>query len=512
MTLPAEQFVRVLINEAFHHRKAVVTLFVAINLVMLGLGLVWPKGFTASTTILVDEKNILQPLMLGAAVATEVTDRARLAREVIYGRKIMTQILEFGGWLKDAPTKAEQERMFEKLVKRTTIANLGKNIIKIEHKDDDPERAFRATQKMAELFIAESVGAKAAESQSAFEFIDKQVQEYHEKLMVAEGSLKEYRSANLDAQMGPGADIGTRLNALQTRVEQASQDLKEAEIKKLSLEKQLSGEAEIATVLSREGQFRARIGELQSQLDTLRLSYHETYPDIVRLRHQIADLNEEIARDRQRREATKAMGKTLVDDNIINNPMYQQLKRELSQTQVTIDMLRARINEGRNQMQQAIERGKRAHSGEATVAEVTRDYQVNRDIYQDLLKRRENARVSMNLDKERQGLTFKIQEPAVLPQTPSGLRFIHFVLGGLIFGALLPFGLLYGQLQVDPRIRVPVLIATRLKLPVLASVPQLWTPGEQRAARREMEWLGLAVSLTLTVVALISLLRLVKVV
>jgi polysaccharide chain length determinant protein (PEP-CTERM system associated) len=512
MKLPAEQLVRVLIHEAFYHRRVVVAIFVGINLLMLVLSLVWPKGYSASTTILVDEKNILQPLMQGAAVATEITDRGRLAREVIYGRKLMTQILELGGWLKDAPTVAEQERLIERITKRTSITNLGKNIIKIEYKDDEPERAFRTTQKMAELFIAESVHAKAAESQSAFEFIDKQTQEYHDKLITAEESLKEFRSANLDTQMGPGTDIGTRLSALQTRIEQASQDLKEAEIKKLSLEKQLSGEAETATVLSSEGRFRARIAELQSQLETLRLSYHDTYPDIVRLRHQITDLNEEIARDRQRREAAKISGKTLVDDSVINNPMYQQLKRELSQTQVSVDMLRARINEGKSQMHQMVERGKRAQSGEATIAEVTRDYQVNRDIYQDLLKRRENARVSMNLDKERQGLTFKIQEPAVLPQTPSGLRFGHFLLAGLLLGATMPFGLLFLQMQIDPRIRVAGQITDRQKPRVLVSVPYLWTPTEQRAALREMEWLGLVVSGMLILVALTAVLRMVKVV
>ena len=40
---------------------------------------------------------------------------------------------------------------------------------------------------------------------------------------------------------------------------------------------------------------------------------------------------------------------------------------------------------------------------ESALAELTRDYEVNRDIYQDMLRRRENARVSMELDRERRG-------------------------------------------------------------------------------------------------------------
>lgn len=512
MNLQPEHRVKVLINEVFSYRKAVVAVFVAVNLIALGLGLVWPKGYTSSTTILVDDKKIIQPLMQGAAVATEVADRARLTREVIFGRKIMNQILESVGWMKDKLSPEEQEKIIERIRKKTNLTSVGKDIIKIEYSDDEAERAFKTAKKFAELFIAESLGAKAAESQAAFDFIDKQTEEYHDKLVKAEDQLKEFRSANLDARPGSDADISTRLSTLQSRIEQSSQDLKEAEVKKISLEKQLSGEAEVANVLSREGQFRTRIAELQSQLETLRLSYLETYPDIVRIKHQIEDLNEAIADDRQKRSAAKATGKVTVDDSVINNPMYQQLRRELSQTQITIDTLNARIGEAKRQLSQELERGKRVHGSEATISELTRDYQVNRDIYQDLLKRRENARVSMNLDKERQGLSFKIQEPALLPLEPSGLRFLHFVIGGMLAGVLLPLGLIYAKLQVDPRIYIGQMIADRHKLPLLAVVPHLWSPAETQVVRREIGWLSLATTVSVAVIITVSVLRFMKVI
>lgn len=512
MNLKPEYRVKVLINEVFNYRRAAVGLFVAVNIAALILGLIWPKGYSSSTTILVDDKKIIQPLMQGAAVATEVADRARLAREVIFGRKIMDQVLKDAGWAADTLTPQEVGEIIEKIRKRTSIISIGKDIIKLEYRDDDAERAFRTTKKLAELFISESLGAKAAESQAAFDFIDKQTQEYHDKLLKAEEQLKEFRTANLDARPGSDIDISARLSTLQTRIEQSVQDLKEAEVKKTSLEKQLSGEAEVANVLSREGQYRTRIAELQSQLDTLRLSYLETYPDIVRIKHQIEDLNEAIAEDRKTRSAAKATGRVAVDDSVINNPMYQQLRRDLSQAQVTVDTLNARINEAKRQLQQELERGKRVHGGEATMSELTRDYQVNRDIYQDLSKRRENARVSMNLDTERQGLSFKIQEPALLPLEPTGLRFIHFVAGGLLVGILLPIGLIYAKLQVEPRIYVGQIIAEKHKLPLLAIIPHMWSPTDIQAVRRDVGWLTLTTTATVLVVVTVSVLRFVKVI
>jgi polysaccharide chain length determinant protein (PEP-CTERM system associated) len=512
MNLHSEQLVKILINETFHYRKAVVAIFFVVNIAMLALGLLWPKAYTASTSIVVEDKRVIQPLMQGAAVATDVADRARLAREVIYGRKIMNQIMEHAGWMKNNPTLSEQDKIIDKLTKQTVITNVGRDIIRVDYRDDDPRRAFETTQKLADLFISESLSAKVAESEAAYDFISKQTEEYHAKLIKAEDQLKEFRSANLDARPGSDADIGARLNQLQTRIEQATQDLKEAEVKKISLETQISGEAEVASALSREGQFRTRIAELQSRLETLRLSYHDTYPDVVQIKHQIEDLNQAIVEDQQQRVVAKASGKVVLNEGVFNNPLYQQLKQELSQTQVILETLKARIAEAKRELGQELERGKRVHGGEAALAELTRDYQVNRDIYQDLLRRRENARVSMNLDKDKQGLTIKIQEPAVFPREPNGLRLYHYIIGGLVLGIALPLGLLYALVYFDPRIRVGTVIVDKRKLPLLAVVPHLWTPAETQAVRRDIQWLSLAMSGTFIVVALTAVLRVTRVI
>jgi hypothetical protein len=151
------------------------------------------------------------------------------------------------------------------------------------------------------------------------------------------------------------------------------------------------------------------------------------------------------------------------------------------------------------------------HSSDARLAELTRDYQINRDIYQDLLRRRENARVSMNMDSDRQGLTFKIQEPVSLPQAPVGPRFLHFVLGGILLGILIPIGLLYARLQFDPRIRVGSAIVVAHKLPITTVVPHLWSPRELRGLRWELVLLSLIVVATVAASAAASAIRFIEV-
>jgi polysaccharide chain length determinant protein (PEP-CTERM system associated) len=511
MQLLPEQIAKVLIAESFHSRRMVVGIFVIVNAAALATGLLWPKGYTASTSILVDERTIIQPLMAGAAVATDALDRSKNAREVIFGRKIMDLVLDYGGWLKDAPSIEERERLIEGIKQRTYIVTVGKNILRIEYRDDDPQRAFRVTEKFAELFMQESIAAKAAESRAAFDFIEKQTQEYQDKLTRTEQELKELRQATLDARPGMEGEVTTRLNDLYKRIDAATQELREAEVKEASLERQVSGEAESTAEISREGQYRARIGELQSKLDTLRLSYQDTYPDIVQVKQQIQDLKDGMNAERTRREQAKGSGRSEPDEAIVSNPIYQQLRRERSQNQASIDALTVRIEELQRQLQDEISRGKRMHTGDARLAELTRDYQINRDIYQDLLRRRENARVSMNMDSDRQGLTFKIQEPVTLPQSAAGPRFLYFVVAGILLGVLIPLGLVYARLQLDPRIRVGSEIAVAHKLPIVTVVPHLWSPRELKGLRLELVLLTLVVMATIAGSAAVSAMRFIKV-
>jgi hypothetical protein len=127
-----------------------------------------------------------------------------------------------------------------------------------------------------------------------------------------------------------------------------------------------------------------------------------------------------------------------------------------------------------------LDRSRRVASSESALAELTRDYEVNRDVYQDLLKRRENARVSMNLDEEGRGLTFRIQEPAVMPTRPAGLRPMHFAMAGLAIGIVLPFGLLFGYARFDPRVRSAATIERLAGIPVLVAIPPYPTPSDRR--------------------------------
>src|SRR3546814_13474608 len=90
-------------------------------------------------------------------------------------------------------------------------------------------------------------------------------------------------------------------------------------------------------------------------------------------------------------------------------------------------------------------------ASEGALAELNRDYDVNREIYQDMLRRRENARVPMGLDQEKRGLTLRVQDPPTLPLRPPGMRFTHIPAAGLLLPAGVPIRLLWPLVPFDPR-------------------------------------------------------------
>lgn len=505
------QIIRSLTHDVIRHKSAAVAVFVLINVLAVAIGLAWPKSYTSSSTIYVEEKNIIQPLMQGAAVATDVRDRATVAKELLFGRKILLQVLEQAGWFANNATDLDKDRLMEQAKTRTRVLNVGRNLVKIEYTDPNPERSFKTTRQFAELFVQESLGSQTRESEAAYEFINSQVEMYHDKLTSAEQGLKTFRSASVDARPGTEEEVQARINALQQTIEKTTLELKEAQVKQASIEKQLSGEAEATASLTREGQYAMRIAELQSQLENLRLSYLDTYPDIIRIKHQIDDLKEMIATEqRQRdaaRESAKASGKQFVDDSVRINPLYQQLRRDLYESKTNMETLKARLNESTQLLNTELARARRIHGGEAELAELTRDYEVNRDIYQDLLRRRENARVSRNMDRGNQGLTLKINEPAFMPLQPSGLRFTHFVLGGILLSVIAPPALIFGVQKVDPRVKMPALITDKMNVPLLVVVPHLEAPAERHAAAVSLRWHVVVVLVTLGFVGTTGLLK-----
>lgn len=466
-----------LAGEARRWRMTMGVTFAVIALLALAIGLLWPKKYEASVTILAQETSIITPLMEGAATATANKNRAGIARDVIFSRKVLEQVMATGGWDASKLSPLEHDKIIEGIKSRTKIVNNSDNLITISYFDSEPRRAYDVTRAFGQLFISESLASKQRESREAYEFINSQVEAYRGKLTDAEDKLKSYRDANPDARPGSEIDTNSRISQLRTQIETNRMDYMQKQSQAAALSGQLSGESEVNAVQTVGGIYQTELADLQGQLDKLLLNYTEDYPDVVRIRHQMDD----VRRQMQAADAQRVAGSPMAVDRATTlNPVYQQMRVQLATVRGDAAASAARVSASESMLQSELERSKRIANSENVTAELTRDYTVNRDVYQDLLKRRENARVSMNLDAEQRGLTFLVQNPAILPLVPSGLRFLHFGIAGLVLSLAIPFGLLFAVVRFDPRVRSAAQVERAIGYPVLASVPFYPTPGDRR--------------------------------
>jgi polysaccharide chain length determinant protein (PEP-CTERM system associated) len=487
MILPYEQLLAIIIKECNLRRNTMFIFFAVISLTLLVVGKDWPKKYTSDTIIHIDNSNILQPLMRGAAVSTRAIDHVATAKEIIFGEKIMNQLILDADWLDKKLSDVDREILKKDIVKSVKLQGVGKDLLKIKYTHSDPMRAYLVTKRLTELYIEEGGKAKIEESKSAYDFISNQVNEYLIKLTTVEEELRAFRSNNPDARPGLENEVSGAITRLQRDIEKAKLQLQETHIKKISLEKQLSGEAAITISQSKQGLYRSKIADFQARLETLRLDYKETYPDILRLKHQINDLkqslNEEITKRELAKKQARSTGNQYIDESIILSPLYQQLRSNVSATETEVATLDARIKALEKNLKNEYNRARKIFGGEAKLTKLTRNYEVNQEIYQDLLRRLQNARVSKKIDEQQKGVTYKIQEAAKIPLLPAGARFLHFALAGLILGILVPVGFIYFLIQFDPRVRFSQIISNELNIPVLVEINKYITPEQERKNR-----------------------------
>ena len=487
---PLSEVAPVMLDEARRRLWPLTLIFVAIAVAALLAGTLWPRKYFASTSILISDDTIVQKLLEGRAVPTSVSDRALIAREVAFSRKVINDILGFGGWLDDKPTPAEQDLLGEALKARTTISVPRENLIQFQYWDVEPERAYAITQRFAELFMAESRSAKLRESQEAFDFISGQVAQYRDKLLAAENKLRAFREKQPEARPGTAVDVNARIVELRRQIETGRLEQMELRSREAALQQQLGQEASTISVQGRQGQLQLRLAELQQELDRLRLSFTPKHPDVVRTRHQIEDLRGEL--ERLQKTAIPAN-----DDLVRSNPLHIELRSRLDGVRRDQAAIASRIAASEAMLAGELERSRRVADSETDLAELTRDYEVNREIYQDLLERQENARLSLSLDQESRGETFRVQEPAALPTRPSGLRLLHFAIGGLLAAVLTPFGLLWVQMKLDPRVRSPRQLEREIGLPVVLTLPTYRNADDHRRFRLQARRSLLLIALTI---------------
>lgn len=451
-------------RELYHYRFLAVFLFIVVTCAVLAVGYLTPKTYTSNAVLHADATNILQPLLRGTAVPTSV-ERVNTARETIYSRAMLERIAISSGLLTGVETDERKNSILSGLRNNIRLRVSSGNYLNVSYSSDSPDKSFRVLSSVLTEFINESVRRKRTESREAFEFIESQVQTYKRQLENSENALKEFRGSNFD---GTESNVQSRIQSLRGSIEDLNLRIEETTAQIALTREQLQTEQPYREISRNVGESNIdrRLASLRQQLDGLRLLYHDTHPDIVTLNAQINDLQEQKA-------AGLDNDPSRVVTEVIENPVYENLRLRLSNAETDLQTQRNRRASLERLLEEEYVRQERIAANRAQETELMRDYNVTRGVYEDMLQRRETARLSVNLDQEGQGVNYRIQEPASYPMRWDGLQLHQFGAAGPVIGAGLVFGLLGMLVLFDGKVRSSRMLQEQLsdEVIMLAAVP-----------------------------------------
>ena len=499
--MPIGELLTLLVQEGKRRLVVMSAIFGVVALGVLGFGLNMAKRWEASTLITTDARSIIKPLLEGRAVPTTISDQNPVVTQVMGSRRILREIVAFGGWIKKPLGPTQEDRLLKGIKDRIKIEVSKEDNIRISYHDTDPERAYRVTNKLAEIFIRESTALKETQSREAFEFISRRVKEYEDKLTEAhEALLAHYRGEGVRA-----ATLTTPTPVANSKTEPSTEGGGEPRRPRVSLEEIAALRAEEATLKAQLGQkpgavsgagegrqeeqYRGRVLQLQTDLDRLRARYTEQHPDVLHAQRELKTAQDDLARAEKMRadRALVANAAAMLDSEVTR---AATARLDLVQQKIAVATGIPRRRPGSSHAAAGATQADlevRAVGQDTVLAELLRRYEATRDVYQDLLKRRENARVSMDLDSEHRGLVLRVQEAAELPVTSSSIRLLNVAMGGLVFATALPLALLFAFVSLDPRIRSAQQIERLVRLPLLVAIPS--SASSREMSERRTQWL-----------------------
>ena len=323
--------------------------------------------------------------------------------------------------------------------------------------------------------------------------LDQQIETYATQLRGAEQRRAEFHEKYL--KLLPGADGASHLDTNRGTVTKLKLELQDARAKRDAIKAEFDATPEVLSVDSNAPNViiaangkpigpRARLADAQARLQDLSLRFTPAHPDIIALRRQIAMLEEQVRKD-PGNAASGSDPSSGARKTEIANPVYEKVKLSLVDAEMALASTQRRLAQAQSE-QDALEEQARAMPGvKAQAQDLDRDYDVKKKNFDELLSRREQARLSEAADTTADKIQFRIIDPPQVPVLPSAPN-QPLLLSGVLVGAIGVAGALPFLLFQFDRSYTTLTTLRALGIPVLGSVTHLVSADGRRRERIQL--------------------------
>lgn len=464
--------------------------------------LVLPDRYEASAKVFVDARTALRPVLEGIAIQDDYESQLALVREALLSRPQLEAVARKTNLDARVTTPAQMDGLITALQKQIRVeatAVSGQSsgaardtIYTITYQNQNREKSIEVVRTLLDDFREGTISGNRSGSTEAQGFLNQEIAELEKRLQASEERLAAFKKRNIGMIPGEQGDYFTRLNQEMAGLQKAETDLAVAMSRRAALQKQLESQRAYlpGTTTASGGSFQGmppdvtlRRQEAEQHLEELLLRYTDKHPEVIATRETIAELKKK--EQQELADLAKGGMGTGAIRSLSVNPVYQQIQGQLNQTQVEIASIQGAAEQHRAEIANLRKFVDQAPEIEQEFARLNRDYGVTKAQYDQLVARREQARVSDNA--ARTGIVrFDSIEPPRANQAPVWPRRPLLILLSLF--AALGLGTLVSAFPYlhSPTYSDAGALERKFKIPVLGMVSEVRT--EERRTWDHLEF------------------------
>jgi polysaccharide chain length determinant protein (PEP-CTERM system associated) len=471
-----------------------------------------PKLYRTTATVLV-ERQIVPESYVRSTVTSELEGRLFAVSQEIFSRaRLEALITEFDLYAKwkgrtstgDLVKRMRSDISLESQGGATRRGATGGAIaFTLSFRGTDPETVVLVTNRLADFFIQENLKVRGRQASGTEELIQLQLDATKKRLAEQERQLSDYKKrypGQLPQHTESNLAMLDRLNA---QLHLNNDNLTRALTRRENLLRETAAApapgAATATS-SAVGPAAAagptgamlRLNQLRQQLAELRIQFTDKYPDIARVKGEIANLQEELggAGSTEAVEPSSSARPAPVEPDPPPPPSPLELQRRDALAAVDTDIkilkgeeagLRASIADYRSRVENAPRR-------EQEFQQLFRDHDTTNELYKALLRRLDEAQIAGRMESRQHAEHFRTLEPALPPDGPWGPRRRLLLMASLALSLGCSVAAVMLAERLDMSFHTMGELRAFSRMPVF-SIARIVTPAVQRRRWRR-RWLA----------------------
>jgi exopolysaccharide/PEP-CTERM locus tyrosine autokinase len=335
--------------------------------------------------------------------------------------------------------------------------------------------AAATVQGLIDLFIEHNLSGDRRETGQSLQFLDEELRRREIQLQEAEQRRVEFDQRFTGLLPGEGS-IAQRMSAARQELSNIEQQVVSTQGSVNAMRGQLAATPQNLPPIAGESPSTAsgQIAALEGQVNqNLARGWREQHPDIIALRQQIARLRPYASAERGASSST------------MTNPSYVSLRAMLAEREAQLAAATARRNQLQSDLAQLASRQSSEPGLAAEQSRLTRDYEVLKQQYDQLLANREQVRLRSDVQTRTTPLSIQVVEPPAVPTVPASPNRPVFLTIVLIFAGVAGVAAAFVMGQLQTTFPTQGRLAAITGLPVLGTLSEVVTPAAGLARRRD---------------------------